>query len=490
MEDIRNGFSLAVLIRNMLLPNAEHRNYTLHPSLIGDIDSTWIEIGTKGVARICYNKEFVDERQKEILYGKPTEEGRRFFVHFFTIQFADGDSAGAAIVISDRQIPEGKVVFMSIKGLGTNSDQTGFVICISAWERLGLHQTILEKIILPEFEKRRKSLQGNRFDSKDPRSNLDERCFLMGDGEIEQTKVWSDKKNVAKFKAAYTHAMKLPAGLSLLYQSNDKNQPHKLLKQSSQQDWYEDHVDARVMQTLQQRIKAAKQEHKSVKFSRDFWPRVKKAVLVIHSLLPHCWRKTVVKAGFLDSGLVGKNDIETNTLYPDVRKILSQIPAFKRLTQDEADRIVNAALDYPLSEICKLTEQQMDELQIPTTELSQKREKQPNMVNRDEMTVWNQRAMIYTSEAFEKDQEDSKKRIEEAKAKAEKEKKEKEERKQKKQEEKDLKEFKEKHERAHQSAQARKDSGTVNWDDYQCFVCGVWWDDCEKEGCSTFKKIT
>eukprot|EP00808_Paulinella_micropora_P014309 g31178.t1 len=312
----------------------------------------------------------------------------------------------------------------------------------------------------------------------------------MGDGEIEQTKVWSDKKNVTKFKAAYTYATKLPACLSLLYQSNDKNQSHKLLKQSSQQDWYEDHVDARVMQTLQQIIKAAKQEHKSVKFSTDFWPRVKKAVLVIHPLLPNCLRKTVVKAGFLDWGLVSKNDIETNTLFPDVRKILSQIPAFKRLTQDEADRIVNAALDYPLSEICKLTEQQMDELQIPTTELSQKREKQPNMVNRDGMKVWNQRAMIYTSEAFEKDQEDSKKRIEEAKAKAEKEKKEKEERKQKKQEEKDLKEFKEKHERAHQSAQVRKDSGTVNWDDYQCFVCGVWWDDCEKEGCSTFKKIT
>eukprot|EP00808_Paulinella_micropora_P020216 g32785.t1 len=445
MEDIRNGFSLVVLImgRNMLLPNAEHRNYILHPSLIGDIHSTGIEIGTKGVARICYNKEFVDERQQEILYGKPTEEGRRFFVHFFTIQFADGDSAGATIVISDRQIPEGKVVFMSIKGLGTKSDQTGFVIGIRSVhgkDNEVLHQTILEKIILPEFEKRRKSLQGNRFNSKDPRSNLDERCFLMGDGEIEQTK--------------------LPAGLSLLYQSNDKNQSHKLLKQSSQQDWYEDHVDARVMQTLEQRIKAAKQEHKSVKFSIDFWPRVKKAVLVIHSLLPHCLRKTVVKAGFLDWGLVGKNDIETNTLCPDVRKILSQIPAFKRLTQDGADRIVNAALDYPLSEICKLTEQQMGELQIPTTELSQKREKQPNMVNRDEMKVWNQRAMIYTSEAFEKDQEDSKKRIEEAKAKAEKEKKEKEERKQKKQqEEKDLKEFKEKHERAHQSAQARKEAG-------------------------------
>eukprot|EP00808_Paulinella_micropora_P028708 g11070.t1 len=58
----------------------------------------------------------------------------------------DGDSAGATIVISDRQIPNGKVIFMSIKGLGTDSDQTGFVI-------------------------------GIRFDSKDPRSNLDERCF-------------------------------------------------------------------------------------------------------------------------------------------------------------------------------------------------------------------------------------------------------------------------------------------------------------------------
>eukprot|EP00808_Paulinella_micropora_P011331 g83339.t1 len=86
------------------------------------------------------------------------------------------------------------------------------------------------------------------------------------------------------------------------------------------------------MQTLEQRMNAAKQEHKSVKFSTDFWPRVKKAVL----------------AGFLDWGLVGKNNIETNTLSPDVRKILSQIPAFKRLTQDEADRIVKAALDYPL----------------------------------------------------------------------------------------------------------------------------------------------
>eukprot|EP00808_Paulinella_micropora_P011332 g83340.t1 len=126
-----------------------------------------------------------------------------------------------------------------MKGLGTNSDQTGFVIGIRSVhgkDNEVLHQTILDKIILPEFEKRRKSLQGNRFDSKDPRSNLDERCFLMGDGEIEQTKVWSDKKNVAKFKAAYTHAIKLPAGLSLLYH-NDKNQSHKLLKQSSQKDW-------------------------------------------------------------------------------------------------------------------------------------------------------------------------------------------------------------------------------------------------------------
>eukprot|EP00808_Paulinella_micropora_P020009 g78951.t1 len=194
MEDIRDGFSLAVLIRNMLFPKAEHRNYTLHPSLIvGDIDSTGIEIGAKGVARICYNKEFVDERQQEILYGKPTEEGRRFFVHFFTIQFADGCGCHSRHF---RQADPGGSVH------GKDNEV--------------LHQTILDKIILPEFEKRRKSLQGNRFDSKDPRSNLDERCFLMGDGEIEQTKVWSDKKNVAKFKAAYTHAMKLPTGLSLL----------------------------------------------------------------------------------------------------------------------------------------------------------------------------------------------------------------------------------------------------------------------------------
>ena len=57
----------------------------------------------------------------------------------------------------------------------------------------------------------------------------------MGDGEREQVLVWSEEEVIKLLQGKNIDLLKLPAGLSFLYQANDVGRTHPLIKKGAKQ---------------------------------------------------------------------------------------------------------------------------------------------------------------------------------------------------------------------------------------------------------------
>lgn len=251
---------------------------------------------------------------------------------------------------------------------------------------------------------------------------------MMGDGEREQAIYWSDRVLIEQLWQLNIDLLKLPAGLSFLYQANDVGKTHTLIKQGARNAWNAP-VDSSTIQSFDQewnRIKKLCKEGKvrpedpeasqiKVQLSSDTGTRCKTAVRLLHIPFRNVLTPKNITKGFQEAGLsmeVSKqktkyeenpSDTARQDWYPDTERIMQRCPNWMALKSQASKHILAQieACGSPDSDLVdKYTEAEMDEMQIKTTKESRERETSSSKKNRDDMVLYYQRTVLLTAPNF------------------------------------------------------------------------------------------